>query len=121
MKTAFRSAEGLYEWLVMPFGLSNASGTVHEVIDDAFKEFLSWFLHAYIDDIFVLTKESEEKKRTAEHLAKLKLVHLELRGHRQYGRVSKSFLWLPGMPWLRHALNQSGVCPDPGKISVVAE
>jgi len=118
-KTAFKTSQGLYEWLVMPFGPSNAPSTFQKVMNDALKEVLGWFVHAYIDDILVFTKEADEKEMILEHVAKLELAFLKMREHRLYGKLSKSFFGLSEFPWLGQILNQYGVRPDPGKVAVI--
>lgn len=61
-KTAFRTRYGLYESLVVPFGLTNALATCRNFINDALRSFLDLFATAYLDDILIYLDTLEEQK-----------------------------------------------------------
>ena len=49
--TAFNTRYGLFESLVMPFGLSNTLATFQARINEVLRPFLDILCTAYIDDI----------------------------------------------------------------------
>ncbi|PRP72873.1 hypothetical protein PROFUN_17034, partial [Planoprotostelium fungivorum] len=58
-KTAFRTRFGMFEYLVMPFGLSNAPGNFQTHINRCFHDMLDIFVQIYLDD-FLIFSETEE-------------------------------------------------------------
>ena len=57
-KTAFRTCYGHYEFIVTPFGLTNAPSIFMDLMNRIFHEFLDKFVVVFIDDIFDLLQES---------------------------------------------------------------
>jgi hypothetical protein len=113
-KTAFRTRYGHYEYLVMPFGVSNAPGVFMEYMNRIFHAFLDLFVVVFIDDILIYS-ESEE-----EHAEHLRIVLQVLNEKKLYAKLSKCEFWLNEVSFLGHIVSGSGVAVDPSKVDAVS-
>lgn len=59
-KTTMVMRYGSYEFLVMPFGITNAPATFCNLMSDVFRDFLDKFVVVYLDDIVVFSESMEE-------------------------------------------------------------
>jgi hypothetical protein len=82
-KIAFTTRYGLYEYIVMSFGLTNAHAYFMYLMNKVFMEYLDKFVVVFIDDILIYSKTEEE------HEEHLRLVLQKLREHQLYSKFSK--------------------------------
>ena len=77
---SFRIKYGLFEWLVIPFGLANAFNFFQKYISWAFRDFLNEFCSAYVDDILIYIDGSriEHQKQVKKGLKRLREAGLQL-------------------------------------------
>jgi len=81
-KTAFRTRYGHFEFLVMPFGVTNAPAVFIDLMNKVFALYLDKFVVVFILDILVYSKSEEEHK---EHLG---IVLQTLRQEKLYAKFS---------------------------------
>jgi len=114
-KTAFRTRYGHYEFLVLPFGLTNAPAYFIDLMNRVFHTFLDKFVVVFIDDILVYSRTKED------HLEHLRTVLKTLADHRLYAKLKKCDFWMEKVHFLGHVISAEGISMDPGKITSVVD
>lgn len=114
-KTAFSTRYGLYEYLVMSFGLTNAPAHFMYLMNSMFMPELDTFVVVFIDDILVYSENAEDHKEYQ------RVVLTRLQEHKLYAKFSKCKFWLKKVSFLGHVLSEDGISVDPSKVQEVMD
>lgn len=105
-KTAFRTPGGHWEYLVLPFGLTNAPSTFQTIMNRILKSYIGKFVCVYLDDVLVYSRNREE------HLQHLELVLEVLRKEQFRAKASKCHWAQHEIEYLGHIVSKDGVRMD---------
>lgn len=111
--TAFRTRFGLYESLVMPFGLTGAPATFQRFINDTLRDCLDLFCTVYLDDILIYSKTREE------HVQHVRRVLERLNHANLYANAKKCEFFQPEVKFLGLIVGEDGIRMDPDKIATI--
>ena len=112
-KTAFRTCFGHYEFLVLPYGLTNAMATFMMLMDSVLRPYLGKFVIIFLDDILVYSTTLEE------HLEHLRKVFQLLRENALYAKDSKCKFLKDSIQYLGHVISVEGIAMDASKVDAI--
>ncbi|KAL1280048.1 hypothetical protein QQF64_014648 [Cirrhinus molitorella] len=111
-KTAFSTTTGHYEYLVMPFGLSNSPAYFQSFINNVFRDMLNRWVLVYID-ILIFSKTLEE------HIQHVRAVLKRLILHHLVAKPEKCEFHCSSISFLGYIISSDGVAMDDHKVQAV--
>lgn len=114
-KTAFRTHNGHFEYLVMPFGLCNAPSTFQSAMNQLLQPFLRRFARVFFDDILVYSDS------LSSHLYHLEIIFQALQHAEFYLKHSKCLFAQESIEYLGHIVSGKGVTPEPSKVQAMLQ
>ena len=114
-KTAFTTGSGLYQFVVMPFGLANAPASFERLMERVLAGLTPELCLVYLDDLIIHAKNFEEElKRLRKVFERLRAAGLKLNS-------KKCHLFQKRVCYLGHIVSEDGVETDPAKIKAIIE
>ncbi len=110
----FQTNEGLYEYLVMPFGSTNTPAAFQSFIQWVLCEYLNITCVVYLDDILIFSKMQGEHD-----LHVLQVLHA-LNQHGLLASVDKCEFNKDSLEYLGFIIGKQGVLMHPSKLSTIA-
>ncbi|GKD22448.1 putative reverse transcriptase domain-containing protein [Tanacetum coccineum] len=104
---------GHYEFLVMPFGLSNASDVFMDLMNRVCITYFDKFVKAFIDDILIYSRSREEHEQHLDTILSL------LKDKKLNTKFSKFEFWLREVHFLGHVVNKNRIQVGPAKVEAI--
>ena len=120
-KSAFISPRGLFEFVVMPFGMTTAPATFQRMMCDSVLKGLERFADAYMDDIEIDTVDALEDTENGfvQHLTHLREVFDRLRNFRLRARPSKCNIDESVVAFVGHRVGRNSIKPRDALVETI--
>ena len=114
-KTNFHTRYGLYEWTVLPMGLTNAPAMFMQAMNNLFTDLLDCSVIVFLNDILVYNHTREE------HVQLLRMVFEKLCGHRFYCKLKKCSFFHTSTTFLGLDVTLEGLKISDAKVKSLRE
>ncbi|GKV06276.1 hypothetical protein SLEP1_g18175 [Rubroshorea leprosula] len=114
-KTSFYAGNEIYCYVMMPFGLKNASATYQKMVTIVFRAQIDKNLEVYVDDIVVKSRKAKD------HLADLDETFNNLRKNRMWLNPAKCIFGVESGKFLGFMVSRRGIEVNPEKIKAIAD
>ena len=114
-KTAFKMRWGLYEFLVMPFGVINTPAQFMNMMNALLGEYLDKFVLVFLENVLIYSANPQDQ---AEHLQK---VLGKLREHKLFAKASKCEMLETSVEFLGQQIGRGGMTPTEAKLKAVRD
>ncbi|MBW0531653.1 hypothetical protein O181_071368 [Austropuccinia psidii MF-1] len=111
--TCFRNKDGIYEYLVMPFWLTNAPGSFKNLFNDIFYDLLDVYVVVYLDGMMVFSKSEEE------NVTHVFTVLARLRANSLFAEASKCLFNVSSVEYLHYVVSSEGLKMDQAKVQKI--
>jgi hypothetical protein len=112
-KTTLRTRYGHYEFMVVPFGLSNSPSIFMCLMNGVFTKYLEKFVIVFLNYILAYSKSEEE------HEKHLRMVLQVLRENKLYAKLSKCIFYQNKIHYLGNIISTTGDRSGPEKIEAI--